>query len=115
MRVCVRERARARVEQREMERESETERLSVRVALICAHFAIIVRNRIVLDAACPACYANSFVMQMVSKFCSQRRIAPFVTAYYSVSWSDPERVTTLSYVPHRERFNSVHVSRVSLL
>lgn len=36
----------------------------VRVALIYAHFAIIVQNRIVPAAVCPACYAKSFVMQM---------------------------------------------------
>lgn len=65
-------------------------RAYVRVALICAHFAIIVRDRIVVGwpwrrgGCVQRCCANSFVIRMVFEFCSQRRAPPFVTARYSV-------------------------------
>lgn len=65
-------------------------RAYVRVALICAHFAIIVRDRIVVGwpwrrgGCVQRCCANSFVIRVVFEFCSQRRAPPFVTARYSV-------------------------------
>lgn len=101
-------------------------RAYVRVALICAHFAIIVRDRIVVGwpwrrgGCVQRCCANSFVIRMVFEFCSQRRAPPFVTARYSVFVVGSSRKSNdlKSYANADSRFpcfSSLSATRISVL